>query len=82
MGEEKYVATAEEKKEALGAILETYECMSNGDFTPGTPTLMQAGTEHPQKANCNLLTMKDDSIEGIYGKNFMFTLKPLGFNST
>ncbi|TAL62556.1 MAG: ribonucleoside-diphosphate reductase subunit alpha, partial [Bacteroidetes bacterium] len=35
-------------------------------FTHATPTLFNAGTPKPQMSSCFLLTMKDDSIDGIY----------------
>ena len=35
-------------------------------FTHATPTLFNAGTPRPQLSSCFLLSMKDDSIEGIY----------------
>ncbi|KAF9951804.1 Ribonucleoside-diphosphate reductase large subunit, partial [Mortierella alpina] len=35
-------------------------------FTHASPTLFNAGTPRPQMSSCFLLTMKDDSIEGIY----------------
>jgi ribonucleoside-diphosphate reductase alpha chain len=50
----------------LEATLETYNLMSSGWFTHASPTLFNAGTPHPQLSSCFLLTMKDDSIEGIY----------------
>ena len=40
--------------------------MSNKFFTHATPTLFNAGTPRPQMSSCFLLTMKSDSIEGIY----------------
>jgi ribonucleoside-diphosphate reductase alpha chain len=40
--------------------------MSEGWFTHATPTLFNAGTPKPQMSSCFLLTMKSDSIEGIY----------------
>ena len=40
--------------------------MSEGWFTHATPTLFNAGTPKPQMSSCFLLTMKEDSIEGIY----------------
>merc|ERR1712003_579036 len=45
---------------------ETYDLMSRRLFTHATPTLFNAGTREPQMSSCFLLTMKDDSIEGIY----------------
>lgn len=50
----------------IPAALETYELMSQNFFTHATPTLFNAGTPHPQMSSCFLLTMKDDSIDGIY----------------
>lgn len=50
----------------LSAIRETYDYMSNLMFTHATPTLFNSGTPHPQMSSCFLLTMKDDSIDGIY----------------
>jgi len=46
--------------------LETYDLMSRRLFTHATPTLFNAGTPKPQMSSCFLLTMKDDSIDGIY----------------
>lgn len=50
----------------LESALETYELMSKMMFTHATPTLFNSGTPKPQMSSCFLLTMKDDSIEGIY----------------
>jgi ribonucleoside-diphosphate reductase alpha subunit len=50
----------------LPKILETYDYLSQGWFIHATPTLFNAGTPTPQMSSCFLLTMKDDSIEGIY----------------
>ena len=50
----------------LEAVVETYELMSKKFFTHATPTLFNAGTPKPQMSSCFLLTMKDDSIDGIY----------------
>ncbi len=47
-------------------VIKTYELISEGYFTHATPTLFNAGTNRPQLASCFLLTMKDDSIEGIF----------------
>ncbi|TPX44110.1 ribonucleoside-diphosphate reductase [Synchytrium endobioticum] len=48
------------------AAIETYNMMSERLFTHASPTLFNAGTPHPQLSSCFLITMKDDSIEGIY----------------
>lgn len=50
----------------LTQAIKTYNLMSEGWFTHATPTLFNAGTPKPQMSSCFLLTMKDDSIEGIY----------------
>lgn len=50
----------------LDSALETYDLMSKMFFTHATPTLFNSGTPKPQMSSCFLLTMKDDSIEGIY----------------
>lgn len=50
----------------LDAVIETYELMSKKYFTHATPTLFNAGTPKPQMSSCFLLTMKEDSIDGIY----------------
>ncbi|MFY8033434.1 MAG: ribonucleoside-diphosphate reductase subunit alpha [Flexibacteraceae bacterium] len=50
----------------IDAAIETYNLMSERWFTHATPTLFNAGTPKPQLSSCFLLTMKDDSIDGIY----------------
>lgn len=50
----------------LEAVKETYELMSKKFFTHATPTLFNSGTPKPQMSSCFLLTMKEDSIDGIY----------------
>ena len=50
----------------LERVKETYDCMSQKYFTHATPTLFNAGTPHPQLSSCYLLSMENDSIEGIY----------------
>jgi ribonucleoside-diphosphate reductase alpha chain len=50
----------------LDAAIETYHLMSKKYFTHATPTLFNSGTPKPQMSSCFLLTMKDDSIDGIY----------------
>ncbi len=50
----------------IPAAIETYELMSKKFFTHATPTLFNSGTPKPQMSSCFLLTMKDDSIDGIY----------------
>ena len=53
-------------KEDIESAIETYNLMSEKWFTHATPTLFNAGTPKPQMSSCFLLSMKDDSIEGIY----------------
>jgi ribonucleoside-diphosphate reductase alpha chain len=50
----------------IESAIKTYHLMSERWFTHATPTLFNAGTPKPQMSSCFLLTMKDDSIEGIY----------------
>ncbi|MEP0368673.1 MAG: ribonucleoside-diphosphate reductase subunit alpha [Cyclobacteriaceae bacterium] len=52
--------------EDIDAAIETYNLMSEKWFTHATPTLFNAGTPKPQLSSCFLLSMKDDSIDGIY----------------
>ena len=53
-------------KEDIDSAIKTYHLMSERWFTHATPTLFNAGTPKPQMSSCFLLTMKDDSIDGIY----------------
>ena len=50
----------------LDSAIETYNLMSKKYFTHATPTLFNSGTPKPQMSSCFLLTMKEDSIDGIY----------------
>lgn len=50
----------------IDSVIKTYNLMSERWFTHATPTLFNAGTPKPQMSSCFLLTMKDDSIDGIY----------------
>jgi len=50
----------------LEQAFRTYELMSTGFFTHASPTLFNAGTNKAQMSSCFLLSMKDDSIDGIY----------------
>lgn len=52
--------------EDVDAAIETYNLLSEKFFTHASPTLFNAGTPRPQLSSCFLVTMKDDSIEGIY----------------
>lgn len=53
-------------KQDIESAIKTYNLMSEGWFTHATPTLFNAGTPKPQMSSCFLLTMKEDSIQGIY----------------
>lgn len=53
-------------KDDLESAIKTYHLMSERWFTHATPTLFNAGTPKPQLSSCFLLTMKEDSIDGIY----------------
>lgn len=50
----------------IDAVVETYRLLSERWYTHATPTLFNAGTPKPQMSSCFLLTMKEDSIDGIY----------------
>jgi ribonucleotide reductase alpha subunit len=50
----------------LDRVKETYELLSQKYFTHATPTLFNAGTNHPQLSSCYLIGMEDDSVDGIY----------------
>lgn len=53
-------------KKDVAAAIETYHLMAQKWCTHATPTLFNAGTPKSQLSSCFLLTMKEDSIEGIY----------------
>jgi ribonucleotide reductase alpha subunit len=50
----------------LAPAIQTYTYMSQKYFTHATPTLFNAGTPRPQLSSCFLLSMEEDSIDGIY----------------
>lgn len=50
----------------ISKVLETYDLVSKRYYTHATPTLFNSGTDNQQLSSCFLLSMKDDSIEGIY----------------
>lgn len=47
-------------------VQNTYDALSQGYFIHATPTLFNSGSLRPQLSSCFLLTMNDDSIQGIY----------------
>lgn len=53
-------------KNDIDEVIKTYHLLSEKWMTHATPTLFNAGTPKPQMSSCFLLTMKDDSIDGIY----------------
>lgn len=53
-------------KNDIDLAINTYNLISQKWFTHATPTLFNAGTPKPQMSSCFLLTMQDDSIDGIY----------------
>ncbi len=53
-------------KADIDSVIKTYNLLSERWFTHATPTLFNAGTPKAQMSSCFLLTMKEDSIEGIY----------------
>ena len=53
-------------QEDVEAAIQTYNLLSEKWFTHATPTLFNAGTPKPQMSSCFLLSMQDDSIDGIY----------------
>ncbi len=53
-------------KNDIEQVIKTYNLLSEGWFTHATPTLFNSGTPKPQMSSCFLLTMKEDSIDGIY----------------
>ncbi|CCF56435.1 hypothetical protein KAFR_0B01360 [Kazachstania africana CBS 2517] len=50
----------------IESAIESYNLMSLKYFIHATPTLFNAGTPHPQMSSCFLVSMKDDSIDGIF----------------
>lgn len=50
----------------IPSAIETYNLMSEKWFIHATPTLFNAGTPKPQLSSCFLLSMVDDSIQGIF----------------
>jgi len=50
----------------MDAIIESYNLMSQKYFTHASPTLFNSGKISNQLASCFLLSVKDDSIDGIY----------------
>lgn len=51
---------------SLKDVIRTYNDMSKKYFIHATPTLFNSGSLKPQMSSCFLVSMKEDSIEGIY----------------
>lgn len=52
--------------QSIPEAIEFYDTISQFLYMPATPTLFNSGTRHPQMSSCYLLTVADDSLEGIY----------------
>lgn len=50
----------------MDMVQKTYNAMSKLEYTHATPTLFHAGLAKQQLASCFLMTMAEDSIEGIF----------------
>jgi ribonucleoside-diphosphate reductase alpha chain len=50
----------------INDVITNFEKMSGGYFTHATPTLFNACTKQAQLSSCFLLTVTEDSVEGIY----------------
>ncbi|MBC2698423.1 MAG: adenosylcobalamin-dependent ribonucleoside-diphosphate reductase [ANME-2 cluster archaeon] len=62
-----YVASADERyRDTAGSEQEFYSVMSNLEFLPNSPTLMNAGTRIKQLAACLVLPI-GDSLDEIFG---------------
>lgn len=53
-------------KDDIDRVIETYNYLSERYFTHASPTLFAACSMRQQMSSCFLLTMSEDSIEGIY----------------
>ena len=53
-------------KDDLKEAIKSYKMMAEGYFTHATPTLFNMGTQREQASSCFLLTVDEDSVEGIY----------------
>ena len=53
-------------QEDIESAIQTYQLMSEKWFIHATPTLFNSGTPKPQMSSCFLLSMTEDSIEGIF----------------
>ena len=53
-------------QEDIESAVQTYQLMSEKWFIHATPTLFNSGTPKPQMSSCFLLSLTEDSIEGIF----------------
>jgi ribonucleoside-diphosphate reductase alpha chain len=51
---------------SITEAIEFYDIVSNFLYMPSTPTLFNSGTRHAQMSSCYVLTIGEDSLEGIY----------------
>jgi ribonucleoside-diphosphate reductase alpha chain len=61
-----YMRVALGLSQTVSEAIEFYDVMSQFYYSPATPTLFNSGTRHPQMSSCYLLTVAEDSLEGIY----------------
>ena len=59
------LSLAEKKEQRVERTIEFYHVISQLLYVPSTPTLFNAGTNHPQLSSCFLNTAPD-SLEGIF----------------
>jgi len=52
--------------ETVEEAIQFYDIVSQFYYMPSTPTLFNSGTMHPQMSSCYLLTIAEDSLDGIY----------------
>jgi ribonucleoside-diphosphate reductase alpha subunit len=62
----KSMKTVTVSAEQWGMIVNTYDGMTLGKFTPASPSRFSLGSTRPQGSSCFLVAMKDDSLKGIY----------------
>lgn len=52
----------------VNEAIEFYRLISSHRYMPGTPTLFNSGTRHPQMSSCYILDSPKDDLESIYDK--------------
>ena len=53
-------------REDLRSVQKTYDLMSKKYYTHATPSLFNALTKKPQMSSCFLITIKEDSADGVF----------------